>query len=135
MALAIPVLVHLIHRERADTIAFPSLMFLQRIPYRSMRRQKIRNWLLFLLRCAALVVLLDQSDSMGYADRWQRAVAAAHRAIEGMASNDKTTVVLFSDEARALTQPTADRAILTTAIDTAKVSSRGTKYGPALKLA
>jgi hypothetical protein len=163
MALAIPVLVHLIHRERADTIAFPSLMFLQRIPYRSMRRQKIRNWLLFVLRCAALVllasafarpffehensslagaaggrelvILLDQSYSMGYGDRWQRGVAAAHRAIEGMGSNDKATVVLFSDEARALTQATGDRAILATAIDTAKVSSRGTKYGPALKLA
>ena len=55
-ALGIPVLVHLIHRERDQLIQFPSLMFLERIPYRSMRRQKIRNWPLFLLRCVALIL-------------------------------------------------------------------------------
>ena len=106
-ALAIPVLVHLIHRERAQVVQFPSLMFLERVPFRSMRRQKIRNWPLFLVRCAALillilafarpfftgsnavagalgggreiVLLLDQSYSMGYGDRWVRARTAAAR--------------------------------------------------------
>jgi hypothetical protein len=163
IALAIPVLVHLIHRERNETVPFPSLMFLQRIPYRSMRRQKIRNWLLFALRCLGLillaaafarpffernsglagggaggrelVILLDQSYSMGYGDRWQRAVAAARRAIDGMTGSDRASVVLFADDARALQQPTQDRASLRTAVDTARVTSRGTKFGPALKVA
>ena len=53
-ALAVPVLVHLTNRPRSETVPFPSLMFLQRIPYRSVRRQSLRNWLLFALRCAGL---------------------------------------------------------------------------------
>ena len=57
-ALAVPVLIHLTHRERGQVISFPSLMFLERVPYRSMRRQKIRNWPLFLLRCAAVILLI-----------------------------------------------------------------------------
>src|SRR6476620_1448267 len=93
-ALAIPVLIHLINRERKEVIEFPSLMFLQRIPYKSVRRQKLRHILLLALRCLAIallvaafarpffekkrqsansltgarevVVLLDHSASMGY---------------------------------------------------------------------
>ena len=81
-------------------------MFLRRIPYQSVQRRRIRHWLLLALRLAALalmvlafgrpffrrhgrwrrpaaggarevVVLLDRSYSMGYGDRWQRALAAA----------------------------------------------------------
>src|SRR5688572_7337682 len=111
-ALAVPIFVHLINRERKEITEWPSLMFIQRIPYRSVRRQKIRNWLLFALRCLALilliaafarplierrfanaagaldsareiVVLLDRSYSMGYGDRWERATTAAREAING----------------------------------------------------
>ena len=43
-ALAVPVLVHLTNRPRRETMAFPSLMFLRQIPYRSVRRQSLRHW-------------------------------------------------------------------------------------------
>src|SRR5947209_79621 len=36
-ALAVPVIIHLIHRERRTVVPFPSLMFLQRIPHRAIR--------------------------------------------------------------------------------------------------
>src|ERR1700704_3583269 len=99
-AIAVPVIIHLINRERKVVVEFPSLMFLQRIPYRSVRRQKIRHLLLLILRCLALallvaafarpffdrkhptasttgarevVILLDRSASMGYANRWTKA--------------------------------------------------------------
>ena len=51
-ALAVPILIHLVERERGQAIRFPSLMFLHKIPYKSLRRQRIRNWLLLLLRCS-----------------------------------------------------------------------------------
>src|SRR5437763_5140787 len=57
-AIAVPVIIHLINRERKVVVEFPSLMFLQRIPYRSVRRQKIRHLLLLLMRCAALALLV-----------------------------------------------------------------------------
>ena len=57
VALAVPILVHLTHKERKDVVVFPSLMFLSRIPYQAVRRQRIRHWLLFALRCLALILL------------------------------------------------------------------------------
>src|SRR5215467_11213101 len=93
-ALAIPVLIHLIQREKKRVVEFPSLMFVRRIPYQSVRRRRIRHWFLLMLRAAAIaliviafarpfmqqspsviaatgsardiVILLDQSASMGY---------------------------------------------------------------------
>ena len=102
--LAIPVILHLIQKERKNVVQFPSLMFLRRVPYQSVRRRRIRHWLLLFMRLAALalivlafarpflrrteisaaasgarevVILLDRSYSMGYGDRWTRAQAAA----------------------------------------------------------
>ena len=53
-ALAVPILVHLIQRERKDLVPFPSLMFLQRIPYQSVERRRIQHWALLLMRAAAM---------------------------------------------------------------------------------
>ncbi len=56
--LAVPVIIHLIQRERKTVVEFPSLMFLRRIPYQSVRRRNIRNWPLLLLRLAALALIV-----------------------------------------------------------------------------
>src|SRR5256714_15522590 len=57
MAAALPVLAHLVRRTRAAKIQFPSLMFLRRIEQKTIRKRRLRNWLLFALRCAAVVLL------------------------------------------------------------------------------
>ena len=57
-ALGVPVLIHMIQRQRTEVIEFPSLMFVRKIPFHSLRRQRIRHWLLLLLRCAALALLI-----------------------------------------------------------------------------
>ena len=51
-ALAVPVAIHLIQREKKQIIAFPSLMFVRRVPYESVRRRKIRHWALLAMRLA-----------------------------------------------------------------------------------
>src|SRR5438094_1495616 len=162
-ALAVPVLVHLIQRERKRVVEFPSLMFVRRIPYQSVRRRRIRHWALLLLRVAAvallvlafarpffkrnvaaaaatggareIVVLLDQSASMGYGDHWQRARDAARSVVRGLGRDDRATLVLFSRNAEENMRATSDRTRLEAAINTAKVGSGSTRYGPALKLA
>lgn len=162
-ALAVPVLVHLIHRERKTVVEFPSLMFLHKIPYQSVRRQKLRHLLLLALRCLALallvtafarpfvrkavapgpavagarerVILLDQSYSMGYGDHWTRAVAAAHAAVRDLGPADRATLVLFAHDPTAATEPTADHGRLNRAIDAARLTSLDTRYAPALKFA
>src|SRR4051812_50040937 len=57
-AIAIPVLVHLIQREKKQVVEFPSLMFVRRIPYQSVRRRRIRHWALLLLRAAAIALIV-----------------------------------------------------------------------------
>src|SRR6476646_4282236 len=110
-AIAVPVIIHLINRERKVVVEFPSLMFLQRIPYRSVRRQKLRHLLLLAMRCLAIallvatfgarevVILLDRSASMGYADRWSKARDQAKKTVNGMSAGDHATVVLFASDA------------------------------------
>ena len=57
-ALAIPVLIHLTQRERTTVVEFPSLMFLKKIPYESVKRRRLRDLLLLALRAAALALIV-----------------------------------------------------------------------------
>jgi hypothetical protein len=162
-AVAVPILIHLIQRERKRVVQFPSLMFLQRIPYQSVRRRRIRHWFLLAMRVAAIallvlafarpffrqsafaaaatggsrevVILLDQSASMGYGDHWQKAKDAAHRVVAGLSGEDRATLVLFGRNAEENMRATPERTKLDAAINAAKVGSDGTRFGPALKLA
>ncbi|HET9424559.1 MAG TPA: BatA domain-containing protein [Gemmatimonadaceae bacterium] len=162
-ALAIPVLIHLINREKKVVVQFPSLMFLHKIPYKSVRRQKIRHLLLLLLRCLALalfvaafarpwfdrskhagagatsarevVLLIDRSYSMGYGNRWQTALDKAREITRAINPQDRATIVFFANEPSAATEPTADRSRLENALKTAKLSSEGTRFAPAIKFA
>jgi hypothetical protein len=164
-ALAIPVLIHLIQREKKQVVRFPSLMFVQRVPYKSVRRRRIHNWLLLMIRLTALalivlafarpflqrtdlgaavgtgarevVVLLDQSYSITYGDHWERASAAARDAISGLGPDDRASLVLFSSGAEIALRSAApgERQRLTAAIATAKPGAGATRYAPALKVA
>jgi hypothetical protein len=160
--LAIPVLLHLTQREKKQIIRFPSLMFVRRIPYQSVRRRKIHNWLLLMVRLAALalivaafarplllrsaattpgagarevVVLLDTSYSMGFGDRWERARAAAHAEVAKLNAPDRGSVVLFSSGAEIAVRSEPERAGLTAAVSAAKPGAGATRYAPALKVA
>jgi hypothetical protein len=161
-ALAIPVLIHLIQRERKNIVRFPSLMFVRRIPYSSIRRRRIHNWALLLMRLAALtlivaafarplvrsgslaaaaggarevVILLDRSYSMGHGDQWARARRAAAGVAARLGEGDRGTLVLFDEEAAIAVQPTSDRVRLESEINAATLSAATTAFGPALKLA
>jgi hypothetical protein len=161
--LAVPVLLHLIQRERKQVVQFPSLMFLRRIPYQSVRRRRIRNWLLLMMRLAALalvvlafarpffrgadpsvsaaggarevVILVDHSYSMGYSDRWARAQAAARGAIDGLNAVDRASIVFFGSTPDVALRSTSDKGRLHSALAAAKLSAGATHYGPVLKLA
>jgi hypothetical protein len=160
--LAIPVLLHLTQREKKQVVRFPSLMFVRRIPYQSVRRRKIQNWLLLAVRMAALalivfaftrpfvrrptpvvpgtgarevVILLDTSYSMGFGTRWDQARAAAQRVIDSLSPADRGSVVLFSSGADIALRSTAERNRLVDAVTAAKPTPGATRYAPALKVA
>jgi aerotolerance regulator-like protein/VWA domain-containing protein len=161
--LAVPVLVHLTHRPRSTTVPFPSLMFLQRIPYKSSRRRTLRNRLLFALRCAALallaaafarpflgsrgtlaasagqgrtrVILLDRSGSMAYGERWAKGVAAARRAIGELGAGDRASLVFFGAGTETTGAPSLDRGPMLASLDAARAGFGATRYAPALQAA
>jgi hypothetical protein len=161
--LAIPVLLHLTQREKKQIVRFPSLMFVRRIPYQSVRRRKIHNWLLLFVRLTALalivfafarplitsadatpgagegarevVVLLDTSYSMGFADRWENARAAAYEQINGLSGGDRGSIVLFASGAEIMVRSAPEQAALRAAVADATPSASATRYAPALKVA
>jgi hypothetical protein len=163
LAVGIPILIHLTQKEKKTIIDFPSLMFLRKIPYTSVRRRSIRDIWLLLLRVAALllmvlafsrpwfssasiasklpgstrevVILLDRSASMGYGDRWTKAQAEARKVADGLGGQDRATLVLFGSSAEENVRATSDRVRLGQAIDLAKVGAQATRFGPALRLA
>lgn len=160
--LAIPVFIHLVQREKKHIVAFPSLMFLQRIPYQSIRRRRIHNWWLLIVRLAALllvvaafarpfvrrspravatsgarevVIMLDRSYSMSYADRWEKAQKAARDAVNALGADDHATIVLFASDAEVAVRSTSEHGRLLAAIDSATPSPGATRFAPALKVA
>ncbi len=57
LAVAGPVLFHLIRRAARERMPFSSLMFLAPTPPRTVRRRKLEHLLLLLLRCLCLALL------------------------------------------------------------------------------
>jgi hypothetical protein len=161
--LAIPVLLHLTQREKKQVVRFPSLMFVRRIPYQSVRRRKIQHWLLLAVRMAALaliilafarpliiranpnlvpgtgarevVILLDTSYSMGYGDRFERARAAARDVVSKLTAVDRASLVFFSSGAEIAMKSTAEHSGMNAVIAAAKPGALATRYAPALKVA
>lgn len=161
-ALAIPVAMHLRHRDRNKPFRFPSLMFLERLPIRTAKRRRITDWPLLLLRAAALallvlafsrplwnqnadtaaatrstalIVLLDRSMSMKHQDMWKLATDSARAAINELSGDDKVAVVLFDDAAEVAQTFTTDKALALAAVDRATPLNRGTRFAPALRAA
>jgi hypothetical protein len=162
-ALIIPILVHLTHRSRREVVRFPSLQFLDQVPYRAVRRQRIRHWVLFLARCLALVLLalafarplldrvggaggagaggtetvllVDRSYSMGYGDHWQRALAAARAITDAVGPEDRASIVTFAEDASLAVDGTSDPTILRLVLDSLTPGAGRTRFAPALQVA
>ncbi len=164
LAAAVPVLLHLIKRERARRIEFPTLMFLRRISKKTIRYQRLRHLLLLLLRVLAFVflalaftrpyralpqasaasgrvteahiILLDNSLSMGYGDRWERAKKAALDIVRRLRDGDKAALLEFSDRTLIRAPLTEDVTAVTAEIEHGvELTDRPTRYSQALKVA
>lgn len=124
-ALSIPLILHLIRRTPRGRQDFSSLMFLSPSPPRLTRRSRIDNWLLLLLRLAALAllalafarpflreeatlaldslparrvaILIDTSASMRRGDVWPQAVARVERELGELGPRDDVALVAFGE--------------------------------------
>src|SRR5438552_2954585 len=163
LALAIPILIHLVRREKSEIIPFSSLMFLLKVPKRSIRQQKIKNLLLMALRLLILallvgafarpymtqpakptvsananrgvVMMLDTSYSMRYGNNFDKLKAEAQKRIDAMRATDRMAIVAFNDNASLLSRPTSDKNALKAVVDALEPSFSGTRYYEAFTLA
>jgi hypothetical protein len=128
LAVALPVLFHLIRRTPRGEIPFSSLMFLSPSPPRITRRSRIEHWLLLFLRGLALVLLamafsrpflrqpaqandadaaqqrvaivIDTSASMRRGDLWTQAIAAVDAALAATRPVDQIGVYACDESLR-----------------------------------
>lgn len=161
LAATIPILVHLVRRTRAQKVVYPSLMFLRKIEQKTVRRRKLRNLLLLLLRCLALlllalafsrpyftsqhtaastsrsssVILVDSSASMRYADHFERARRAAHNVINNAATDEQIALVSFSQSYDILQPLKNNHAEANTLIDGMKPTLGASDYLQAVQAA
>lgn len=119
LAIAAPILFHLIRRRPTGRIVFSSLMFLSSSPPRLTQRSRLDHWLLLLLRAAAIgmialafsrpyfrqqemvqqvfpdrqiVLLIDTSASMQRPAVWQQALDQAESVLEDLSSQDSVAL-------------------------------------------
>ncbi|HEY6166815.1 MAG TPA: BatA domain-containing protein [Verrucomicrobiae bacterium] len=123
LAVALPVIFHLIRRTTREKTPFSSLMFLLPTPPRVTRRSRLENIWLLVLRCLVIVllalgfgrpflqkvlpparpsdagrkfvVLLDTSASMKRAGVWEDAVAKANAAVRNTSVGDELALFAF----------------------------------------
>jgi hypothetical protein len=164
LAAAVPLLLHLVKHARAHKTEFSTLMFLRRIDRKVVRYQRLRHQLLLLLRVLALlfwafaftrpfrhlaqirigvgevpaihVILLDNSMSMGYGDRWTRAREAASAIVRRALPGELIALLEFSDRTEIRVPPTLERGTVLEAIGRGvELTDRSTRYAQALRLA
>jgi hypothetical protein len=127
LAVAGPILFHLIRRRPKGEVPFSSLMFLSPSPPPPARKRRVDQLLLLLLRSAALVllgvafmrpflrqdataeageagqrvvILIDTSASMKRGDLWKQAVAKADAALAECGPTDRVAVFAFDRTVR-----------------------------------
>ncbi|HZJ72193.1 MAG TPA: BatA and WFA domain-containing protein, partial [Planctomycetota bacterium] len=145
-AAAIPIVIHLFTRRQPREVRFSSLEFLSEVHQSEIRRLKLRQWLLLLLRALAVaalamamarpalrgsagggdaattvVVLVDRSGSMGADGARGPILVDARRAVEDLFATlgaaDEVLLVPYDRAPHPLTeQPSSDIARLRAAL-------------------
>ena len=160
---SIPIILHLLNRERARRLVFSTIRFIQMSHQTNVRRHKLRRLLLLLMRILMLallgvafarpffaaapvitqkiggkrnaIVILDTSYSMQYEDVFQNAKEAAMKILDGLDSTDAACLIFSSDNARVAAPLGSEFSHLRAAANTAEATYKPTDYLDALQTA
>lgn len=130
LAVGVPVVLHLLARQRTTDVRLPTWQFLDGAPVESTRRRRPADLLLLALRAAVvlllallfarpflpahdegrlLVLALDTSGSMSAPATWASAQAAIERRLDAR-EGGRVALVAFDHAVRTLIEPTSDAA-------------------------
>jgi len=163
-AALLPVIYHLIRKMRARKVKFSSLLFLRATPKELIKKRRLRDLILLIVRSAifallalafarpfiprdkipfaaqedlkSVVLLIDNSYSMQYGDVFDRVRDEARAILEDAGSGDEYAVVFFSDIAEQMTALSADMPVHRNTVENRlTVSFRPTDFYKPLRLA
>ncbi|KPK95983.1 hypothetical protein AMJ80_02555 [bacterium SM23_31] len=132
----LPIIYHLIRKLRARKIRFSSLIFLKATPKELIKKRRLRDLILLIVRSCILgflafafarpflpeedipfvaqiedksvVILIDNSYSMQYDDLFEQSLDKANELIDNAGFADELSIIVFSDEAEQVTRLDGD---------------------------
>ena len=155
LAVAIPVVLHLLRRDVAPEMPFSAVRLLRRAPVERSRRRRLRDVLLLAARISALLLLvaafarpyaagdrsggtrviaIDRSFSMGAPGQFERALEMARQAIDETSGTARVAVIAF-DERADLMAPPGGASDARAALDGLAPGFGATRYAPLMEKA
>ena len=160
---SIPLILHLLNRERARRLVFSTVRFIQMSHQTNVRRHKLKRLLLLLMRILMLallglafarpffadapeiiqktggkrnaVIVLDTSYSMQYEGVFENAKKEAGKILDGLDAADAAGLILSSDNARVVAPLGSELTHIRAALDTAETANEHTDYLDAMQTA
>ena len=160
---SIPIILHLLNRERARQLIFSTVRFIQMSHQTNVRRHKLKRLLLLLMRILMLallglafarpffadsfvvtqktggkrnaVIILDTSYSMQYEATFENSKKEAAKILDGLDAADAACLILSSDNARVVAPLGSELSHIRTALNTAETTNERTDYLDALQSA
>ena len=160
---SIPLILHLLNRERARRLVFSTVRFIQMSHQTNVRRHKLKRLLLLLMRILMLallglafarpffadapeftqktggkrnaVIILDTSYSMQYEEVLENAKKEAAEILDGLDAADAACLILSSDNARVVAPLGSEFSHIRTALNNAETSNEHTDYLDAMQTA
>ena len=160
---SIPLILHLLNRERARRLIFSTVRFIQMSHQTNVRRHKLKRLLLLLMRILMLallglafarpffaadpvftqktggkrnaVMILDTSYSMQYEGVFETAKKEAVKILDGLDASDAAALILSSDNARVVAPLGSEFSHIRAALNSAETTYEHTDYLDALQTA
>ena len=160
---SIPLILHLLNRERARRLIFSTVRFIQMSHQTNVRRHKLKRLLLLLMRILILallglafarpffadspvftqktggkrnaVIILDTSYSMQYEGVFEDAKKEAVKILDGLDAADAACLILSSDNARVVAPIGSEFSHIRTALNNAETTNEHTDYLDAMQTA
>ena len=160
---SIPLILHLLNRERARRLVFGTVRFIQMSHQTNVRRHKLKRLLLLLMRILMLallgfafarpffaeapviaqktggkrnaIVILDTSYSMQYEEVFQNAKKEGIEILDGLDATDAACLILSSNTARVVAPLGSEFSHIRAALNDAEATYKPTDYLDALQTA
>ncbi|MYF99152.1 VWA domain-containing protein [Candidatus Poribacteria bacterium] len=160
---SIPLIIHLLNRERARRLIFSTVRFIQMSHQTNVQRHKLKRLLLLLMRILMLillglafarpffaqditttpelggvrnaVIILDTSYSMQYEEIFDNAKKEAIKRLDSLDSADAVALILSADKVQKVLPIDSEHQHIRTAIENAELTNYTTDYLDAIQTA